>query len=525
MLRLLQENARLIIRSSMVAFACALLALWMAHITQQKSQYKELKSYSHYTLNYASEVTKDLKLSISEAHHSPHEICSEQDIAWLRTVLWSHKYLKDIGRMVDGSIQCSAERGWLPFPITLPQPDKQLSNGVNVWRNSAQIVGTLFEADMAQDGNVITITSPFAFDAMREPSANISAIVVNQSTNYVFRSFGLHAEALAEQMTRLPSWFSHTPSTTLHYYDCSEVGLCVLAEDRASGVLGLSWLSTSMIALLGGFGGLGISSLIYRNHRRRHSMAHHLKKTIQNNDLNVVFQPKICLANGRPVGAEALVRWNSHYFGMVSPDVFISVAEKKGLIRQITHLVIEKSLSKMQHVLRANPDFKLSINVSIQDLMDPALLPCIVKNADTFGIRLAQLVFEITERSAGDHDRLAEVVREYIAAGVSISLDDFGTGYSNLAWLGHLNATEIKVDKSFTQSIGTGSINQTMLDAIFSLLQGLNVVCVFEGVETQEQADYIYQACPEAQVQGWLYAKPMIIAQFESYFELAKQKG
>lgn len=524
MLQRLHDNARLIIQSLVVAFACALLALWIAHFTQQKTQYKELQSYSLYALNYASEVARDLQKSVTEARLSTYVECSSDDIEWLRGVLWNHKYLEDIGRVKNGQLICTVERGRLYDPIALPAPDNQASNDLKFWRDSTQIIGTVFASDMTQVDDIMIITSPFAFDAMREPETDISAVIISQETNFILRSFGHYASELADQLLQLQAHLPRSPFSSLHYYDCTDAGLCVFAEERSSGIFGLSWMSASMIGLLGSFGGLGVSSLIYKTHRRRHSMAYHLKKTILNNDLNVVFQPKICLLSGQPVGAEALVRWNSPHFGFVSPEKFIRLAEEKGFIHQITHLVIEKSFAKMQRVLRTDPSFKLSVNVSIQDLMDPELLPFIIKMADKFEIHLSQLVFEITERSAGDADRLAVTVNQYVAAGVSISLDDFGTGYSNLAWLGHLNASEIKVDKSFTQSIGTGSINQTMLDAIFSLLKGLNVVCVFEGVETQEQADYIFQACPEAQVQGWLYAKPMIIAQLEAYLELANHK-
>ena len=521
-MQLLTEHWRFLMQSIAFAFIFAVLALWGANVTIEKSQYLELKSYSSYALNYASDVTDDLKHSITTAKQSPYDVCSSGDIEWLRSILWNHKYLKDIGRVYNGMIHCTAERGLLPVPIKLPPSDTLLSNGIEFWRNSINVIGTHFQTDLALDGSVLTMTSPFAFDAMRDPNQKISTVIVDKNKDFVFRLFGNRTDSLLDSLEEkgsIDKWLKSGTRSALHYYDCSNVGLCVLSEDRSSGVFGASWLSIALISSLGGFGGLGVSSLAYKTHRKRHSIAFHLKRAIAKNELSVVFQPKICLASGNPVGAEALLRWNSAYFGFVSPEIFISVAEKKGLIRKITHFVIEKSLEKTHDVMRLRPEFRLNINVSIQDLMDPDLLTFIIQTADRFDVSLSQLVFEVTERSAGDDASLAEVVQKYIDAGVSISLDDFGTGYSNLAWLGRLNASEIKVDKSFTQSIGTGSINQTMLDAIFSLLHGLDVACVFEGVETQEQADYIYRACPQALVQGWLYAKPMIAPQLKKYLD------
>lgn len=114
---------------------------------------------------------------------------------------------------------------------------------------------------------------------------------------------------------------------------------------------------------------------------------------------------------------------------------------------------------------------------------------------------------------------------EFTKTGYKISLDDFGTGYANLSWLSKIQPHEIKVDKIFTQSIGTESINQNMLNAIFLMLQKLEATVVFEGIETQEQLDYLTSLSSEAMGQGWLFARPMKTNQLENYLQTKKAKN
>lgn len=503
-------SKRLPVEPIISVLICLSIALWATHVVLQKKQWTALKNYSDYALNYASGVTADLKTGVVSAQSSPYTACSHNDLELLRDLLWQHKYLKDIGHVQNGNLICSAERGVLKEAVALPPADAVLNNGVSFWRNSSALIRTHFEMDMTLTGSVLAITSPFAFDAIRYPDPTVSAIIYSKNNRYVFKTFGFN-----QQRDLAPS--AKMTSAPLSYASCSEVNVCVMGERDRAGIFSLSFSQLLILVFASCLSGFGLYSLVHKARKHRHSMVYHLKNAITKDEFSIVFQPKIRLSDSMPVGVEALVRWDSHALGVVRPDVFIEVAEKYGLIRKITHRVIDLSMAQMQTTLDAKPDFTLSINLSIQDLTDLSLLPFILAKAKQYKIQHEQLVFEITERSAGDSVSLSDIVKQYTEADISISLDDFGTGYSNLAWLGHLNASEIKVDKSFTQSIGTDSINQTMLDAIFSLLQRLNVVRVFEGVETQEQADYILKYCPQAIVQGWLYAKPMPIDQLQSY--------
>ena len=507
----------------LAAICGGLAALCVGHYFAMKFQQKELESYSNYALNYSAKVAKDIFGSIQEAKQSSAEPCSIEDLAKLRTSLWEHKFIKDIGRVIDGRVSCTAEWGVLEDKPTLPEPTSSFPDQSKHWLNTDSVLGLPYQTGMDQDGNVIVFTSPFAFDGLRQPPSDMAVKVLRPENNFIYRSFGAF-EIDSDMLVPLPSfamWLPF-PNRYLHYRTCIGPALCAVGVNKVVGAYELPLSAVLMITGVGVCFGVMLFCPFYIRRMKRHSMIYHLRKAIVRRELSMVYQPKMDLSSKKVIGVESLVRWHSHEFGMVSPDTFIELAERHSLIRPLTQLVIETSLFEMSPLLTKYRDMSLSINLSIQDLLDASLLPFICECAKQNNIRTDQLVFEITERSAGDSHELANIVERYTEQGICISLDDFGTGYSNLAWLGRLNAKEIKVDKSFTQSIGTGSINQTMLDAIFSLVQRLNVRTVFEGVETQEQADYIQLACPNALAQGWLYAKPMIIPQLEAYLSIPK---
>jgi len=256
------------------------------------------------------------------------------------------------------------------------------------------------------------------------------------------------------------------------------------------------------------FGGI-ISLLMSFARLRKHSLGSHLKRAIEKKLLHVQYQPKIQLQTGEIVGVEALARWNDDTYGAVSPDVFIALAEQNNQIKGLTKVIVEKTLMDMRDYLVNNESFFVSINLSIQDLTDTQFLSFIDDLVERHGIKQEQLIFEITERSAADQEAMSNTTKQFIKKGYQVSLDDFGTGYSNLSWLSALEADEIKIDKMFTQAIGTDSINQNMLHGIFQLIDNLKMHVVFEGIEDQCAEDYILERSPDAIGQGWLYSRPV----------------
>jgi sensor c-di-GMP phosphodiesterase-like protein len=223
----------------------------------------------------------------------------------------------------------------------------------------------------------------------------------------------------------------------------------------------------------------------------------------------VVYQPIVELPDGRIVGAEALLRWIDEDGNTVGPDVFVRIAEERGFVEEITRLVLRHILRDFGATLRNHPGFRISINVAAADLSDPEFLPMLDRSLERAGVPAQSLAIEITESSTANNQVAIETILSLRNRGHSVHIDDFGTGYSSLAYLHDLAVDAIKIDKAFTQAIGTGSVIVAILPQILSMAEALDLAVVVEGVETQEQADYFASDTRPIRAQGWLFGRPV----------------
>lgn len=247
-----------------------------------------------------------------------------------------------------------------------------------------------------------------------------------------------------------------------------------------------------------------------------------LKNALSNNELFVVYQPKVKCASGTVTGFEALVRWNHPTQGLVPPDRFIPVAEKSGLIDELTAQVIEKSLSwfatrcstmQERRTVRLTGDLSqklsLSINLSPSNLQNDELIETAARKCESLGMSPDRLTFELTETLSLDDPMLSlDLLTRLRMKGFHLSIDDFGIGYSSMLQLVRLPFSEIKVDKSFVMSAGTSQECRTVINSVVSLGHSLGLTCTAEGLEDQETLDYLRQiGCDNAQ--GYFVARPM----------------
>jgi sensor c-di-GMP phosphodiesterase-like protein len=252
-------------------------------------------------------------------------------------------------------------------------------------------------------------------------------------------------------------------------------------------------------------------------------MEQRLRRAIRRNVIRVAYQPMVDLETGRIVGAEALARWTDEEHGNVSPDVFIRIAEERGFVGEITRLVLHSALADLSALLLICPEFRLSVNIAPQDLDDPTFLPMLEAATAKAGVPAQCLVMEITERAAADSQAAKDAIVRLRRKGHSVHIDDFGTGYSSLAYLHGLSVDGLKIDKAFTQAVGTESVQVLILPQIFSLAASLGLQVTVEGIETEEQARY-FSASPLPMLgQGWYLGRPMPAQMFLRVFEEQKR--
>jgi diguanylate cyclase (GGDEF)-like protein/PAS domain S-box-containing protein len=239
--------------------------------------------------------------------------------------------------------------------------------------------------------------------------------------------------------------------------------------------------------------------------RERRALARELRQAILDEDLIVYYQPLAKAADGEVCGFEALVRWNHPARGMIPPLEFIPVAEENGLIGQLGEWVLRRACADAASWERP---LRIAVNLSPLQLNQPNLPTLVHEVLVASGLSPKRLELEVTESALfKDYQRALDNLRRLKALGVRIAMDDFGTGFSSLSTLQSFPFDKIKIDKSFVENIHRHDRATVIVRAVLGLGRSLDIPCVAEGVETQEQIDFLRgEDC--AELQGYAIGRP-----------------
>ncbi|WP_207634795.1 sensor domain-containing protein [Cytobacillus praedii] len=243
-----------------------------------------------------------------------------------------------------------------------------------------------------------------------------------------------------------------------------------------------------------------------------------LRKAIDRNELTLYYQPQIDLKTLKITSYEALLRWNNRELGFISPAEFIPLAEDTGLIIPIGTWVIETVCKQIKDWSdQGNKEFKIAINISPKQFQQHSLVAIIQKAIEKHRIHPKCLEIEITEGAMQDTKDTAPILTGLKDLGVSISVDDFGTGYSSLSYLKQFPIDVLKIDKSFVKDVHVNEKDAAITTTIIHLGRSLGMEVIAEGVENEEQAQFLFHAnCHKAQ--GFLYSKPLPAEEIEKNF-------
>ena len=247
----------------------------------------------------------------------------------------------------------------------------------------------------------------------------------------------------------------------------------------------------------------------------RQSMEEGLRRAVERQEFSLVYQPKVSLKTGDITGAEALLRWTHPTRGLVSPAEFIPVAEDSGLISAIDKWVLwEVCRQASAWVDVGLPLCKMSVNVSAMEFRNQKFLEGIFEILQETGLHPSFLELELTEGVLMKHPALTEsILRRLRARGVRVAVDDFGMGYSSLSYLRKFSMDTLKIDQSFVRTITTAPSETAIVSAMISMGRDLNLRVVAEGVETQEELEFLQaRHCDEAQ--GFYFSRPLLSKQF-----------
>ena len=251
----------------------------------------------------------------------------------------------------------------------------------------------------------------------------------------------------------------------------------------------------------------------------RVSLEADLRRAIERSELEVYYQPKVSIATGRVLGAEALVRWHHPRLGMVSPVRFIPIAEEAGLIVDIGRWVLYEAGRQLKKWQKQGLALSVSVNVSPAQFTRAAILTDIRQLLSVTGIDPQSLVIEVTESLLMSNiDEAVALLKAVRAMGIRLSVDDFGTGYSSLGYLRWLPLDELKIDRSFVMGLPAEKDSLAIVNAVVAMAHALNLKVVAEGVETAAQLDVLKTMhCDE--FQGYLCSPPVPAADFVRLLE------
>jgi EAL domain-containing protein (putative c-di-GMP-specific phosphodiesterase class I) len=249
--------------------------------------------------------------------------------------------------------------------------------------------------------------------------------------------------------------------------------------------------------------------------RGRITLETDLRHGIERGELELFYQPKVSLADGRLVGAEALLRWRHPERGLVPPLQFIPLAEETGLIGPIGDWVIDEALRHLRDWFgQGLPLTKIAVNLSARQFRDRDLAARVKAMLAASGVEPRWLELELTETMLMKHgESTVKTLEELRSAGLSLAIDDFGTGYSSLAYLQRFPIDTLKIDRSFVKDLEARPDSCVLAETILMMARNLGKSVVAEGVETLGQADILRRAGCDV-VQGFLFSPPVPVGEF-----------
>jgi sensor c-di-GMP phosphodiesterase-like protein len=506
------RDIRAALRGVAVVLICAVIGLAIGVAVAFNATERKLDRYARYLLDYAETYNNEIVSTLDAVNSSPFPFCSDEDIARLRTLVFHGHLVKEIGRVRDNLLYCSSVNGRFDTPVPETKPDIVLRSGRTIWLHSPLITVPGMYGDITQSGEANFVAAQDAFGRLREPPMTYTTTLTNRTTNKILRTAGdplkiSNADVFAEKEV-FKGDSLYLTRCSAHYAPCMIAGITLRDAWR------LNYSLIGGFVIIGGLAGVALGLTLLLQPRQR-SLARQLRRALRNDLITIVYQPIVDIKTGRIVGAEALARWIDEDGQRVRPDVFVAVAEELGFIGRLTRAVLRVVVTECGDFLRANPDFHINVNIAAADLADRRFLPMLETLLQKNGIASKSINLELTERSTADHHLAISAIGKLRERGHEFYIDDFGTGYSSLSYLNELAVDAIKIDRAFTDAIGTGSLTAVIVPQILAMANSLHVKVVVEGVERAEQSEYFANLDQQILAQGWHFGKAIPAAELQ----------
>jgi sensor c-di-GMP phosphodiesterase-like protein len=517
MKRSLKQRMLITVAATLVAALCGYaVAYWIGYEIALRLSAGRLGREAALAIVETETYARDDHAALDAMNASSIPHCSPEDMDFLHRLLYHLIFVKELGRIRDNRILCSTTIGRDHLSsVELPKPESIGSDGVRVYRDP-QFFGWPNDKVVAlQDGDSYVVLYPFFEIHQDSAPMQIATTVVGPERKQPL---------LVVNGAPQPSWPQRTMNSDfrigsfLYSTRCSLLSIdhiCITAYLSVPDALALNRGEMKAMVVMGGPIGGFFGFLVALLYRRNRSLESQLRRAIHKDQLRFVYQPIVALESGEIVGAEALARWSDEDGVNVPPDQFIKIAEQNDLVGEITRLAVHHASHDFAQLIGTHPGFHLSVNVAAADLADPHFLPMLDEEILRVGMKPENLSIEITESSTALREAAIDTIRQLHERGHQVHIDDFGTGYSSLSYLNDLSVDAIKIDRSFTQAIGTESVTLSILPQILSMAEALHLRVIVEGIETCQQSGFFRSSATQHILgQGWLFGRPVTAEQF-----------
>lgn len=476
-----------------------------------KAEQAHLDEYARWTLRRVERTLADAKEALTQAAAENAPVCSAEHVAQLRDIAMNSNSVSDLGYFRNGQLVCTTVGptvGHVPrqhgivdlgegYTLSLPVQPSQFRGKPMIVLHHGD-----YNALIKPDRLVDVLTDTHMTLGVATPQGLVLALSGKLEPAMV-RDIVEHGGAGAEGQHIFSSTGAH--------------GLVAFAiTDHANARADLDVDLGDILPISLAVSAFLVGLVIWVS-RQRLAPEKELEIAIRKREFAAHYQPIIELASGRCIAAEALIRWRGPDGSWRLPELFIPMAEKAGLMPQLTALMIERVADEMDHLLRGDRDLHISINIPPKDMESGSFLPLLTDATMKARIAPSQIWLEITERGFMNADAATRAIEAARLAGFVVTIDDFGTGYSSLSLLEKLPLDALKIDKSFVDAIGRDAATSVVTPHIIAMARGLKLRMIAEGVETGEQEAYLRDAGVEL-AQGWLYSKALPPDAFAEFY-------
>ncbi|PLY45803.1 hypothetical protein CSZ94_04200 [Janthinobacterium sp. ROICE36] len=507
------RRKRIIVTSVLVAVlgvvAPLSLAFYLSSMRAEQGEQERLRLLADYALERAHRSIASAGAALRSADALDLAPCSEAHIQQLRRITITTRSIDDIGYVENGLLKCTST-GIEQARIAVTPAEFTMDNGLGLDFNLRPVVS---------GGKRMVGLSYRAYKVLIDP-VRFSDVIIDSDIQM--------AVAIGK----------HGVLDTLHHPDPVLVHALLAGQPAADGSIHAMLYRDGLTAVmieprsklndrlrreqllllpLGLLMAAFIVGIVVWLSRRRLSLMGELRIAIDRREFFVHYQAIIALDTGVCVGAEALIRWRRPDGSMIRPDLFIPVAEDGELILPITDQVIACVIADMRAALLADRALHIAINLCASDIETGRVLDVLERALEGTGIEAQQIWLEATERGFINVEAARATIEKARARGHAVAIDDFGTGYSSLSSLQNLPLDALKIDKSFVDTIATDAATSSVTPHIIAMARSLNMLIVAEGIETQQQADYLRERKVEFG-QGWLFAKALPAGEFLAFY-------